>query len=345
MSGVNFSGAKGVPKNRLRDVFDKYSEVERTIDVPALLLELGVDVDMSGDDEWIGHCPLPSHKGADRNPSFSVNPSNFSVNCFACLGGSMLTLVKEMRQCDWDDALSWLMQFTDYGADGERFVDIIDAILDEPQSHFRSRNPELPWYPKRQVEGLHYGQAVADRSISEQAASELGIGIRDIYRKRAYEGPAIVIPHYFEGHLVGWQARLVGNIPEGQPRHDNTADLPKSLTLYGWDLTLVSGGVTFVVESPLTVARLRSAGYSAVATFGASISKEQLRLMRRLGRLALAFDNDDAGLKATEKVLEALHPFAEQMYWVPPVPGEKADLGDILDDDALDSHIAKAEAL
>jgi DNA primase len=56
-----------------------------------------------------------------------------------------------------------------------------------------------------------------------------------------------------------------------------------------------------VVESPLDVARLASAGVKgAISTYGAIISEEQAKIMRRATRVIAAFDKDDAGIHANE---------------------------------------------
>ena len=59
-----------------------------------------------------------------------------------------------------------------------------------------------------------------------------------------------------------------------------------------------------VVESPLDVARLASVGISGgVATYGTSISKDQLNMIKGADRVIFAMDNDDAGRTASEDIL------------------------------------------
>src|SRR5690606_33731223 len=149
-------------------------------------------------------------------------------------------------------ALDHVRRFSDVGATDERFAEIIDDLLDDGPTTMPERKPKLPWYSPHVLKDLHYSNEVAERGITEAVAAELGIGLRDEYTKRNYTGPAIIIPHWFEGNLTGWQARLTGDVPDDQPRHDNTPDLPKSDTLYGWDLAQ-DADVVFVVESPMTV--------------------------------------------------------------------------------------------
>ena len=47
-------------------------------------------------DKGLGHCPLSSHGGPDRNPSFSVDAAKGTWFCFAeGIGGGMVALAKK----------------------------------------------------------------------------------------------------------------------------------------------------------------------------------------------------------------------------------------------------------
>jgi DNA primase len=67
--------------------------------------------------------------------------------------------------------------------------------------------------------------------------------------------------------------------------------------------------ILVVVESPLDVVRLRCAGVEgAVSTFGAIVSEDQAKIMRRAEKVIAAFDKDEAGRKACE----SMRPFARK---------------------------------
>ena len=60
-----------------------------------------------------------------------------------------------------------------------------------------------------------------------------------------------------------------------------------------------------VVESPLDAVRLHSAGITGgVATFGTSVSPDQLDIMRKADELIFAFDNDAPGRTAALRMLD-----------------------------------------
>ena len=103
-----------------------------------------------------------------------------------------------------------------------------------------------------------------------------------------------------DGKLLGWQekgqlSRRFFNRPPG---------IPKSKTLFG--LNVWQPGQMIIVESPLDAVKLKSLNIpGAVATCGAIVSNEQLELMRRADLLIIAMDNDSAGNKATQFLLQS----------------------------------------
>jgi DNA primase len=99
-----------------------------------------------------------------------------------------------------------------------------------------------------------------------------------------------------QGKLLGYQrkrGKYVENVPE---------DMRKSRTLFGIDV--FDGGTAILVESPLDVVRLTSAGVDGgVAAFGAGVSKYQMNLLlEEADEIVLALDNDEAGILSTQKL-------------------------------------------
>ena len=88
-----------------------------------------------------------------------------------------------------------------------------------------------------------------------------------------------------------------------------------------------------LVESPLYVAFLRTAGFPALASFGANVSHTQLQLLAdRASRIVLAMDNDPAGRKAHHKLVKAPEFTGKELftfnYGVDP---DAKDVGDMSD--------------
>jgi hypothetical protein len=116
------------------------------------------------------------------------------------------------------------------------------------------------------------------------------------------------------GKLWGWQEkgekdRYFKNRPTG---------VKKSLTLFGFDK--VQKDQVVLVESPLDALRLHTVGIpNGVASFGASVSLEQVKLLRQAEKVIIAMDNpyyDTAGLKASEYLLDMCRKYNIEAYFL-----------------------------
>jgi hypothetical protein len=128
------------------------------------------------------------------------------------------------------------------------------------------------------------------------------------------------------GALMGWQAKKQGwfrNHPEGVKR---------GTTLFGIERVEYSTGL--LVESPLDVVRFHSVvptGVSAVASFGASVTNDQINLLvDRFDHLILAMDNDETGQLATDRLRSLLPSFRRGLFFWR-YPDTAKDIGDLSD--------------
>lgn len=131
---------------------------------------------------------------------------------------------------------------------------------------------------------------------------------------------------------MGWQEkgqvnRYFRNRPTG---------VQKSKTLFGLDVW--SGGTMIIVESPLDVVKLSSLGIDGgIATFGASISQDQVDLMRQADKLIIAFDNprvDAAGEKASKDILARTRKEGFECFFFQ-YDGDVKDIGDMTKEQAI----------
>ncbi len=99
-----------------------------------------------------------------------------------------------------------------------------------------------------------------------------------------------------------------------------------------------------MVESVPTVLYLASLGISAVATFGSSVTDQQIRYLRRFqDGVVIAPDNDDAGIKFAGLLADGLDRYVPIRMALPPET-ETGDLGDY-EPDELKAVLSAAEAL
>lgn len=326
----------------------RYKNIADSLDIEALEQALGWEPESSDGIEDTGFCPFPeNHMHGDTTGKFSINREKAVYNCWVCGGGSMLSLVMQMQDIDEDEALEFLVEFAvgdqrsdddfvdEFVAsftDAEKRVDLMPYFNERVLSRFDTDVPELREWAER-------------RGIDPVAMHDFGVCWAESYRHPAprggkfaddedYYGPAILFPHFWQGRLVGWQVRWhEDERPKWIPKYVNTHDFPKTLTLYGWDFIKENDDVPLVVvESVPTVQFLKSSFLSAVATFGALVSEEQLRLLRRFQNgVILARDNDPAGETWLHECTEYLQRYIP-VYHAPVVPGDNSDLGDLAPD-------------
>jgi len=316
-----------------------YAVMSQSIDIDQLESALGIDVVTRNGEEDIARCPLSTHSGNDRNPSFSINRNKKLFNCFACgRGGTLINLVSDVKSCSFEDAVAFCrtyslsLQTNSGSALAERIEKLINSQkmeIKEPAIPVFSKNLINPW-----VENLEETDFFLNRGISLEVSSLLLLGYDSQHQRGSYVGPAVIIPHIFRKKLVGYQERWI-NAPSNIPKYTNTKDFPKKSTLYNYDNVEDDHDIV-VVESAITVAYLATLGYSAIATFGASVQQEQIRLIKNIcsvgNKIILSFDNDEAGRNATKKVVNQLKNTVP-LFVVDPPDQDKGDLNDLTPDE------------
>jgi DNA primase len=136
-------------------------------------------------------------------------------------------------------------------------------------------------------------------------------GLRDRFRGR------LIFPiHDPGGDVIGFGGRVLPELDYGDfepPKYLNSAETPlykKTRVLYGVPQArseIVRAEQVLVCEGYTDVMALNQAGFAnAVATCGTAVGLEHLRMIARYAqRVVLAFDGDEAGVKAAERAWEA----------------------------------------
>ena len=129
-------------------------------------------------------------------------------------------------------------------------------------------------------------------------------GVYDAFRNRLMF-PVIDV----RGNVIAFSGRILG---DGEPKYLNSPETPvfsKSHNLFGLNLAKKSkSGYIILVEGNIDVVSLHQAGFdSAVASLGTSLTPEQARLLSRYtGEIVIAYDNDGAGQKASQRAIGIL---------------------------------------
>lgn len=340
----------------------RYSEFANRIDMERFYEAIEYEplsTTRSGDD--VGYCPdcWGLHSHGDTTGKFAIHPEKRVYNCWVCGGGNLVDLVMGIRDCSDEDAIDWLYQFAvETEQDDEAFLVELDEIL----RVVKNEQVTLPVFNEHVLDKWRGGwpleitEWLDGRGISDFTADSFDIGYGEAIKKRAprkadgnpidddYIGPAIVFPHFWQGKLVGWQHRwLDDSRPKWVAKYTNTTEFPKNYTIFNFDRAARDASPPVIVESVPTVLVLHSHGVSGVATFGSSVTDEQLRILRRFQQgVILAPDNDGAGRKWLSNLSRYLERYVP-VYTLPPVDGpEGSDLGDLRGDELFE-HLDRWE--
>ena len=260
------------------------------IDVEKVLLSLDVPLVAQRGVEVQGLCPMHKKRTGkdDHNPSWWINSETGAHICFSCgYKGNIYTLVADVKGMDYYDAKDWINSNEEFPLDSllKRIKELPQYIsAEEPIGMSEARLAVFTEPPENELR---------KRFINAESTKHHGV-LWDTTNK-AWILP-IRDPNDYS--LWGWQekgstGRFFKNYPAG---------VKKSKTVFGVHI-LDESKPLWVVESPLDAVRLTGLGYNAIATYGAIISEDQGKLMRRATQLISAFDNDQAGKKASEQML------------------------------------------
>ena len=79
--------------------------------------------------------------------------------------------------------------------------------------------------------------------------------------------------------------------------------------------------------------RLASLGYPGVATYGASVSREQFNIIRGIGKVIFAMDNDEAGKESSKRLAAKMSPPRSGILWWNYKNTSAKDIGDMTDEE------------
>ncbi|MEI7682871.1 MAG: DNA primase [Candidatus Saccharibacteria bacterium] len=277
--------------------------------------------------------------GNEKTASFMVSPEKQIWHDFSSgKGGNMFSFVMEMEGVDFKGALEILArkagvelsQYQSRPGEGklkERLIEVNQLAARFYQVHL-SKNPDAMDYvfKKRRIDKatalafqLGYapnnGAALTDFGIKKGfKADELkraglstqrGSRPSDMFRSR------IMIPLMdAQGQVIGFTGRLLEDIPNA-PKYLNTPQTPlydKSRHVFGLHLAkeaIRKSKYAVIVEGNMDVVASHQVGVTnVVATAGTAITEYHLKALGRFVQdIRLAFDQDTAGIAATERAI------------------------------------------
>lgn len=314
------------------------------IDIDAVedALDLRYIETQGSEDRFYCHDAFGLHKHGDTTGKLHIHREKKVWMCWVCNGGNLVSLVSLILDLDPQSAVEWLYQFALEDQDHESFMREIDAILYPPEGKAET----WPWFNPNVLhrwstshvwfDDRHIADFLIEKYLLRYDPSHVRYPPKQ--HGEPYEGPAIILPHFWHGRLVGWQSRWLGSDrPKWVPKYTATPGLPTTTTLWNWDNCEHQ---PIVVESIPTALFLLSQGHEAIATFGAGVHQEHVRLLRVFQEgVLLAPDHDKAGEKWFRGLSEALEPYIPVGAVLPP-DSEGGDLGDLTPEE-LDQHLTE----
>jgi len=280
---------------------------------------------------------LPVH--SEKPPSFSVSPDKQIYHCFGCgKGGGVINFIMEIEQLTFPEAVEVLakranmplpeQENTQESRRRARMLELNKAAARFYYSELRAEDgqPGRNYLSQRQISsqtatkfGLGYAHnswdrlrnAMKQQGFSDAEMFDAGLvkrgkngGFYDAFRDR------LVFPVVdVRGNVIGFSGRILG---DGEPKYLNSPEtlvFNKSRNLFGLNLAKKSkAGYIILVEGNVDVVSLHQAGFdSAVASLGTSLTAEQARLLSRFTKeIIIAYDNDGAGQKASQRAISLL---------------------------------------
>lgn len=277
---------------------------------------------------------------SEKSPSFIVSPEKQIWHDFSSgKGGNMFSFVMEVEGLTFKEALEHLarkagIDLEQYrgtsqnnGPSKDRIYQVLDLAAKFYQVQFSKNKMALEYVlTKRKFSKetalewrLGYspnnGTALIDflktKGFMSEEMKRAGLTAqrysdpRDMFRGR------LMIPlQDAQGRVIGFTARLLDDNPNA-PKYINTPQTvlyDKSRHVYGLHLAkeaIRKGGYAVITEGNLDVIASHQAGVKqVVATAGTALTEQHLKALSRFnGDIRLCFDQDKAGLAATERAI------------------------------------------
>lgn len=277
---------------------------------------------------------------SEKTPSFVVSPEKQIWHDFSSgRGGDLFTFIESVEGLDFKGALELLArkagvdleQYKTKSAasqiDKRRLYSAIDSAVNFYQRQLLANQNALDYITKKRgfsrqtIIDFRLGYSpdspkslitfLAKKGYSDKELKLAGLisqrsnGSYDMFRGR------IMVPLCDStGQAIGFTARLLDKNDKA-PKYINTPATPlydKSRQLYGLHLakeTIRKKGFSVIAEGNLDVIASHQAGVkNVIASAGTALTEQQLKVLARFSDdVRLAFDQDRAGLEATERAI------------------------------------------
>ena len=286
-----------------------------------------------------GLCPFHNEK----SPSFSVNQRGQYYHCFGCQkGGNVFTFIQEYENFSFPEAVQYLadragikLPEAEYDAASKEKNNKRNLILEinkEAAKYF--------YYQLRSKPGEIGMEYFKKRKLSDETMNKFGLGYSlqysdDLYRylkSKGYEDDILRDTGLFvfderggmrdkfinrvmfpiqdsQGKVIGFGGRVLGDAKPKYLNSPETIVFDKSRNLYGINVARTSRKDQIIMcEGYMDVIAMHQAGFTqAAASLGTAFTELQALLLKKYTKnILLAYDSDEAGVKAALRNIEIL---------------------------------------
>lgn len=292
-----------------------------------------VDLKRAGS-SFKGLCPFHNEK----TPSFTVDEKKQLFHCFGCgAGGDVVSFIMQKEGLSYPESLKFLadkagisIDYTENPKVNKKNKELFDINKDimmffyknlltdrKAQAYLKNRglsskivNTFMLGYARDSWDDLY--SYIRSKNYKEEDLEEIGL-IKKSAKGKYYDKyrDRIIFPiiNHF-GKVIGFGGRAVS----GQmPKYLNSPEssiFKKRYNLYGLNIYKRQKRKELIlVEGYMDVIALNNHGLDiAVASLGTALTIDQAKLMKRYSDdIYICYDQDNAGVKATEKAIEIFH--------------------------------------
>lgn len=312
--------------------FVDFKALRKSLSFERVLEHYGVSIKKQRGNRHVGYCPLPTHQGQRKSPSFSAKLDIGVWQCFGCkASGNVLEWAVRMEGLDpenMQDLRKVALQLQEkFGAPtisarplvAKALVPLKKPVPTPPAKILPVIvNPPLDF----ELQNLDLEHPyLKERGFLPETIERFGLG----YCNRGLMKGRVVIPlHDLEDNLVGYAGRLVDDtmvneyhpkykFPSSREHEGKLLEFKKSLLVYNANRVSWPLEDLIVVEGFASVWWLTQLGYAdCVAVMGNSCSEAQAEIIVSgivpNGRLWILSDGDEGGEHCAESLFTQVGP-------------------------------------
>ena len=303
-------------------------------------------------------CPFHGEKTA----SMSFTDVENLFHCFGCKeGGDIFKYVQEINNLEFQDAIEFVAEKygfkltytqTSENSDFKIYQEKIDLINNyfiesmesdkskEAKAYLTSRKYDESDIKKYSISFIskdeeNFNKFCKTNEITKDDLKRLGFisSNGNMLFKNRIMFPILSI----RNNIIAFGGRAIDDFG---PKYLNSSDsvlYKKNRNLYFTDDFITSTkkkGYAFIVEGYFDVLSLNKLGYAnAASPSGTALTYQQLESVSKYtSKILICFDNDEAGLKATERVLEVKNQVSKQLeVHCLNLPSEYKDISDVFE--------------